>query len=247
MLLQRHINLIDDYNRIYLAEAKMAQTVAFYAQLVAGERKIAGQSASTEGAASKDLNEGDICAYITPDWRVKTLKDYTETDPVTKRKKLEGKMRMMPLPIFEPGDARTATWGGTMMGIPRTCPRPKDAWKLIELFYFSEEGLRARLRETNILPPVVEQWNDAVYQRADPYFGGQQVDKLFVELAHEIPSRYVTPATTFASTTLSAVMDRARAYVEDHGSEGLEEKCRAWLKDAAEDLERRIRHGKFEE
>jgi len=247
MLLQRHINPIDDYGRIHLDNPKVAQTVAFYAQLVAGPRKIATQSPGVEGAASKDLNEGNICAYITPDWRVKTLKDYTETDPATGRKKLEGKMRMMPLPIFEPGDARTATWGGTMMGIPRTCPRPREAWKLIEYLYLSEDGLRARLRETNILPPVKDQWNEPEYQREDPYFGGQKVDRLFVELAHEIPARYVNPATTFAAMALSNVMDKARLHVESRGPEGLEERCRQWLKDAADDLDVRIRQASFEQ
>jgi len=36
MLMQRHINLLDDRNAIYLDDEKVAQTLEFYAQLVAG-------------------------------------------------------------------------------------------------------------------------------------------------------------------------------------------------------------------
>jgi arabinosaccharide transport system substrate-binding protein len=40
MLLQRHVNLIDDHNQIHIADAIVTQTVAFYAQLVAGDNRI---------------------------------------------------------------------------------------------------------------------------------------------------------------------------------------------------------------
>ena len=133
-----------------------------------------------------------------------------------------------------------------MMGITRACPRPDEAWKLIEHIYLSDEGFETRIRQTYILPPVISQWDDPRFDRADPFFGGQKVDRLYIELAQELPERYVSPATRAASGVLTDVLFRAIAHVEERGGVGLEEACAGWLGDAAAELEKRIRWGKFE-
>jgi arabinosaccharide transport system substrate-binding protein len=240
MLLQRHLNPIDGNGKIELGEEKFVETVAFYAECIAGPTNIASQSPAAAGGLARDLIEGNICVFVTPDWRVDYIKEYAPG--------LAGKMRMMPMPIFEPGDARTATWGGTMMGIPRNCKDPQSAWKLIEFLYLSKEGLAARRQYSSILPPVITLWDDPVYQRGDPYFGGQQTDLLYIEMAKELPARYITPATAIANGYLSKVIVDAANFVRDHPGEhdALVARCRTWLTGIAGDLRRRIEHGKFE-
>jgi ABC-type glycerol-3-phosphate transport system substrate-binding protein len=241
MLLQRHLNPVDDKGRISLTEETFIETVAFYAECVAGPTQIASQAPAAAGGLARDLIEGNICVFFTPDWRVDYIKEYAPG--------LTGKMRMMPMPIFEPGDARTATWGGTMMGIPRNCKDPEAAWKLIEFLYFSKEGVEARRRYSSILPPVITLWDDPIYQRPDPYFGGQQTDLLFIEMAKELPARYITPATAIAYGYLSKVLVDAAGFVERHPGDhaALVAQCRVWLTGIAEDLRRRIEHGRFDE
>jgi ABC-type glycerol-3-phosphate transport system substrate-binding protein len=156
-------------------------------------------------------------------------------------------MRMRPLPIFEPKDAPTSTWGGTMLGILKSSKHKDEAWQLAQFLYFSREGIEARRRETDILPPVTSFWDDEYYQRPDPYFGGQKVDALYVELARQIPDRYVTPATPIASAILSVALHRACNYVKSNGTDGLEAACQEWLKEGAQDLQRRIDHGRFDD
>ena len=240
MLLQRHLNPIDADGTIHLGEDRFIDTVAFYAECVAGPTNIASQSPAAAGGLARDLIEGNICVFVTPDWRVDYIKEYAPG--------LAGKMRMMPMPIFEPGDARTATWGGTMMGIPRNCKDPQASWKLIEFFYLSKEGLEARRRYSSILPPVITLWDDPVYRRGDPYFGGQQVDLLYIEMAKELPARYITPATAMANGYLSKVIVDAGQFVRDHPGQHdeLVARCRTWLNGIAGDLRRRIEHGKFD-
>jgi arabinosaccharide transport system substrate-binding protein len=238
ILLQRHINLVDQHNKVHINDPRVAQTVAFYAQMVAGPRAVGGQSTAGTGALSKDLNEGNLCAFITPDWNVSYIKRYAD--------KVGGKMRMMPLPKFDPTDAPTSTWGGSMIGITKACKRPKDAFKLIEYLYFSEEGLAMRQAQTDIIPPLKSVWDRPVYQKPDPFFGGQKGQALFIELAREIPERYQTPATTIAGMSLTFVLTQAVNYVEDHGADGLEAQCQQWLDSAAKDLERRIAHWRVE-
>jgi len=245
-LLQRHINPIDDQGNVYLTDPRVANTLAFYAQLVSGPRKINGESTGGAGAFARDLVDGNICAYITPDWRVQFIKDYTPVDEHG-RKVLEGKMRMMHLPVFEPGDAPTTTLGGTMMGIPRTCHDPEAAWKLLEVLYLSMDSNVGRSRDMMILPPVRSMWEDPVYHQPDPYFGGQRINEMFIELAPKVPARQVTPATHLAHAIFSVLLHDARRYIETRGTDGLEEACRRWLARAEEDLKRRMAHGEFSE
>lgn len=241
MLLQRHLNVVDADGTIRMTEDKFVETVAFYAELTAGPEKISSISGAGAGGLARDLIEGNLCAFMTPDWRVDLIKGYAP--------QLAGKMRMMPLPVFEPGDAPTSTWGGTMIAIPRNAKDPQRSWELIELLYFSPEGLAARRRHSGILPPVMTLWDDPIYARADPYFGGQQGDRMFIELARQIPARQVTASTSLEYAYLSKVIVDARSYMNAHPEDhdGLVKLCRTWLADAAEDLRRRVEHSRFEE
>ena len=71
MLLQRGINLIDNYGNVLPNDPRVAETLAFYAQLVAGPRKVPRSPASGDRARSrKDLADGNLLRFITPDWHV---------------------------------------------------------------------------------------------------------------------------------------------------------------------------------
>ena len=239
MLQQRGINLIDDRSQLYFTDPKVADTLAFYAQMVAGPRKVSGQSTGGRGAFAKDVADGNLCAFITPDWRVTYIKRFSQN--------VSGRMRMMPLPIFEPGDKRTGTWGGTMIGITKGCENPDEAWRMIEKLYLSREGLASRREHSDVLPPVMSLWDDPVYHQPDPYFGGKMANELFIELAREIPIRYVTPATGLAQTALNGVLVKATDYIHERGSDaGLEAAIMPWLVEAERDLKARLDQMRFE-
>ena len=240
MLLQRGINLIDDYNRIHLADPKVAQVMAFYAQCVAGPRRIGSEPGEGDGPLTRDLLEGNLCAFFTPDWRLALLKEYGGDA-------LKGKLRFMQLPRFDPADAPTATWGGTMIGILRSSQHKDEAWKLIEHLYFDRAGVEARRRFTKILPPVKSMWQDPSYHQPDPYFGGQYIDEKLIELAEQIPPRFDTPATNIANVYLQMALAKATRRVEQQGTIGLEAACQGWLNIAAADLASRMKQWEFED
>jgi ABC-type glycerol-3-phosphate transport system substrate-binding protein len=205
--------------------------------MVAGPKNIGAQSSGGQAGFTKDLLEGNICAFLTPDWRITYLKQYSP--PLT------GKMRMMPLPVFEPTDSPTSTWGGTMVGITRGSKNKELAWELVKYLQFSPEALAARRKATDILPPIKSVWGEAQYHQPDPYFGGQRSQEMFVELAPKIPLRYVTPASSMASAELGVVLSLAVEHVRENGSDGLEPYCQVWLDRSAKDLQARIDHWKF--
>ena len=55
---------------------------------------------------------------------------------------LVGRAPTCDVPVFDPTDKPTSTWGGTMIGITKACRTPDLAWKLIEYLYFSDDGIR---------------------------------------------------------------------------------------------------------
>jgi arabinosaccharide transport system substrate-binding protein len=239
MMMQRHLNPLDDHNRVLIADAKIARTMAFYATLSAGPEAIGAEPPAADMMWTRSLASGEICAALCPDWRIAELKSYAP--------ELAGKLALMSLPIFEPGDAPTATWGGTMTAIPRAAKDPAASWRMIQFLYLSPQAIKARQQYTNILPANPTAWNDPGYHLSDPYFGGQKVNELYIELARQLPERYVTPFTVVAEQQLSNVLNRTIDRMRTHGTADLQEQCQKWLDAEAVDLQRRVDFGKFEQ
>jgi hypothetical protein len=63
---------------------------------------------------------------------------------------------------------------------------------------------------------------------------------MYLELARELPPRYVTPYTATAQLILSMALTRAVEHVHAHGDVGLEANCRQWLNDADQEVRRMI-------
>jgi hypothetical protein len=250
LLLQRHVNVIDENGGLHLTDSKTVDTVAFYAQLVAGARQVAVESAGGAGPWANDIIQGNICAFLTPDWRLSDLRQYAP--------QLAGKLRMMPLPRFQTidpsgrhvpdmSDAPTSTWGGTMIGITRSCKHPDDAWKLIESLDFSDVGLESRARNTNNLPPLRDYWEKPFFHEPDPLFGGQKTFELYIELADKIPSRHETWSSTLGRYGLGYALNQCAAYLNKGGSpDGLEDYAASQLKRVEAYVKRCIDHGTLE-
>jgi ABC-type glycerol-3-phosphate transport system substrate-binding protein len=240
MLLQQHVNLIDRFGQLHFTDAKVVETVAFYARMVAGARAVGGD-VSPGVRWTEDLARGRVCAVFTPDWSADYIRQFTP--------ELAGKVRMMALPRFDSDDAPTSTQGGTMVGICRSTRRPEEAWKLLEFLYLSPGAQRARVAMGNhVLPAIPEYWRDAAYHRADSFFAGNQgVGDLYVTLAREIPERLMTPYMYQAELALAAVEHRAIELAAKNVSDDvLRGACADWLSEAQTDIQRRIDFGKFE-
>jgi arabinosaccharide transport system substrate-binding protein len=233
MLLQRHVNIVDASDHAQLLDPRVADTVAFYAQMVEGPAAIGVDTTPQSIVWIDDLASGRVCCVLTADWRAAYIQHFAP--------QLAGKLRMMPLPIFQKGDAPTSTWGGTMMGIPRACAHPQQAWELLEVLYLSARGNTAGIAQGNtVLPAVPDLWSDPIYHRSDPFFGGQKTSELYVALAPQVPQRDVTPYTVDAQVALSMILGKAEDYLRDHGPDGLIAHCAGWLAQTQDALQQRI-------
>ena len=70
---------------------------------------------------------------------------------------------------------------------------------------------------------------------------------MIVDLADEVPPRYVSPASAVAEAELGMALIDAIGYMRSNGESGLREHCREILRTAAESTRRRIAHGNFDE
>jgi arabinosaccharide transport system substrate-binding protein len=233
MLRQQHIELVDENFTLHLTDPKVAATLAWYATAVTGPKQIATDPNPAAGQSAADLATGDICALITPDWMVADLKQYGPT--------LSGKLHMIPLPKFESADAPTASWGGTMIGITRTCPHPDLAWQLIQTLYLNPAALTPRQQLTGILPPIPAWWSNPIYHQPDPFYANQKVEELYIHLATQLPPAKMTAYTLQAQTFLSIALNRAVAKARSTGDKDLQSACQAWLGDAQSQVQSMIR------
>ena len=214
LLHQQHIELIDTAGRPSLSDPRIAQTIAFYAQLVAGSEPISTPVA--EDMIARDLAEGHTACVLTPDWRI----DYLRSNPM-----LLGRLAMLPLPRFQPTDARTASWGGTMAAIPKNCRDPAASWQLLRFLQLSPEALYARQYHSSILPAVTSAWDDKAWDRPNPFFRGQAIGRLYAQLARELPVQRTSPYSALLAQSIAAVLTSAQARLQDTGPDGLEAFC----------------------
>ncbi|CAN5384606.1 hypothetical protein BH10PLA1_BH10PLA1_11150 [soil metagenome] len=239
MLLQRHINLLDTDNTSHLTDSRLADTVNFYAHCVAGQRAIGGDASPGTNVWIRDLAEGELCCLFTPDWRAAYIQHAGD--------ELRGKLAMMPLPRFDPTDAPTGTWGGTMIAIPKQARDPDKSWQLLEHLYFSPDGMRARTRYNGLLPPVMEAWNDPLWHQPDAFYSGQKIGELYIDLARQLPERYVTPFTALATEALNVVLSRTVMAVQSDDEVNLNRRIAGWLAEADAEVKKRIDFGRFDE
>lgn len=237
MLLQRGVNILEVGNVVRLDDPIVAETVAFYAGLVAGPDRIAAQPPAGETRWAAELEDGTCAAVFMPDWRIEMLK--------TNAPALSGKVRLMPLPRFEPSDPPTATWGGSAMAIPRGAADGGRSWRLLEALCLDESAVAARRGASAVLSADPSTWPKI--GRPDAFFGGQSIEWLYVELAGQVPRRVVTPYTTLAMQALGAVVAKSADRVDRVGDGGRQSAVAAWLEEAAADVRRYIAFGSGEE
>lgn len=242
LLLQRGVNLIDTDGRVRLTDSIVAETLRFYAGLVAGPDRISTDSVSGgRNVWAKDLEAGVVCAIVTPDWRTTDLKSAAPS--------LAGRWRMTRLPKFAVNDAPTTTWGGTMIAIPRHCRDPEKSWKIVESLYLSDAAMAAQVRTLGILPASASFGPEALaaIQSADPCIAGSPPLRLYAELAPAIPAQTLTPDSPYATAALGYVLSQTIAAIRSGGVDdaALAANVVEWLALRQADVERQMEHGRL--
>lgn len=198
LLWQRGGDIFDADGRVIIDSPLAVDTLEFYVELLRGDPPAAGPALSSWMEDFAALARGQFLAYPAPDWMLAAMQ-------LDARTLLEGRVRCMPLPAWQPGGRRTSTGGGTALFIPRGCADVERAWATATLLYFDRESLIRRFRTQTIVPPLHTVFDDPVFDEPLPFFQGQRVGRLLTGLAHEVPPVHGSPYMPEAYTLLNSV------------------------------------------
>ena len=239
-LLQAGGGYFDEQERVAIDREINARVIATLATWLTGPSRIAVDAQEFTASGNRLKLEGRVVASIMPDWLGGVWKNDMGD--------LAGKVKLMPIPAWEPGGRRTSVWGGTMLGIARDTPEPDAAWELAQHLYLSEE-LAQQLYESNgIISPIRRLWEESFYDEPDPYFGGQAPGRMYIELAPSVPPRTSSPFNQIAKERVRDALTRLRQFAEQEQLYTVEEllpEARRQLEAAHEDIQGRVDRNVF--
>lgn len=243
ILLQAGGTFFDDDGRPLMNSELNARILARLATWYGGPDRVTGDvniyNASV-GSGLKLINDGFVTGLIAPDFYAGSM---TMALP-----EMKDKFKLMPLPAWEKGGRRTSVQGGTMMGIAKTTPEPELAWAALKHLYLSEHNAERLFKDRGIVSPVKSFWSKSFYDEPSPFFCGQPVGRMYLDLAPDAPLRpsspfYVQALMRFVTvaTQLTEVANREKVSNPDQ----LVSRARELLDLAQDDLQRQIDRNVF--
>ncbi|QOJ00517.1 MAG: extracellular solute-binding protein [Phycisphaeraceae bacterium] len=244
LLLQAGGGLFDDQGRVVIDSEINAAVLARIAAWCAGPARIAADAPNFSASGNRLKAEGFVIASFFPDWM----------GAIWQREipQLAGKVKLMPLPAWTPGGRRTSVWGGTALVIPTSALRsPGDADRLYNFakdLYLSDDLARALWTDGGIITPVRDLWDNPIFDQPSPYFAGQPVGRMYINLAHDVPDRPGSPFNALAARRVTTALVELTRRARDAG--GMDEPdrlalARALLADAAAQVRGMVQRNRF--
>jgi arabinosaccharide transport system substrate-binding protein len=240
LMLQGDGQLFTPSGEPVIASERNAHLLATLVSWCVGPDRTAIDINEWSAAGHQEKVDGLAIGYIAPDWMCSIWKMHVPG--------LDGKLKLMPLPAFEPGGRRTSVRGGTMLGIPKTTEHFDRAWDYAKLLYTSPDVARKLYREVDIISPVRSLWDDPVYNEPDPFFMNQRKGRMYIELAPEIPLRPSSPYNKQAAIDVRDAALNLAEYAKKNGmftSEELIQEATRLLDRVQTQVERRMSRNAF--
>jgi len=184
--------------------------------------------------------KGRVVAALMPDWLAGVWMNDME--------QLGGKLKLMPLPAWEPGGRRTSVMGGTMIAIPKTTRDFDSAWAFAKELYLSPKLAEDLFTSNHIISPIVDLWDEPYYAAEQPYFSGQQTGLMYIDQAPNVPYRTSSPFHQVAMQRImdAAVMLKNHAQSNDtYDPDALLPEARRLLEDAEDRIEQEMARNVF--
>jgi arabinosaccharide transport system substrate-binding protein len=235
LLLQAGRSLFDAHERAQLDHPENAQTLASLVGWIAGPQRFCVDARDFTAGGDRMRLEGMVIASILPDWMAAVWKANIPG--------LAGKVKLMRLPAWERGGARTSVWGGTAIGVTKSAPNFEQSWSVAKHLYLSPQVAESLYRSTYIISPVKAHWTLPFYHASDPFFSDQKVGALYIAEAPQVPTRVASPYTTFAMERMMGVLVALKAYAvanNQYEADALLPEARRLLAAAQEDVAARI-------
>jgi arabinosaccharide transport system substrate-binding protein len=229
LMFQRGGALFDPDGNVAFDSEVVAQTIVWYLRQTQGPQRIA-YDAGWGQATAKAMTDGLVLFFVTPDWR---SFQFEQEEPW-----LRGKMALMPLPAWAPGERRTSVWGGTGLMMMKATKQPDLAWALAQYLYYDSASLGQRFADTNLIPVLKDAWSRPELDAPNPYYSSQPIGRMYAALAPDTPPVYSSAVDAVARAKLNEAYSRCVQRYRTTGEAGLLEAIRAELARAAADVRR---------
>ena len=138
------------------------------------------------------LNEGRVATTIVGSWFGGFLKSWIAADTA-------GDWGIAPVP-----EDPLQNWGGSFMAIPEQSDNKVAAWAFIEYSMARAEPQNIIFEAVDYFPAYKPSWEDDLYDRGDPFFGGQRTRALWTEIATSQGKFITTPLDAAAEAAFTA-------------------------------------------
>ncbi len=209
LLLQAGGGTFDAEGGSLIASEANARVIARVVTWCLGPGRIAIDAPEFSPSGNQLKLEGRVVAALMPDWLAGVW--------INALPGLSGKLKLMPIPAWEPGGRRTSVRGGTMLAIPRTTRDFDAAWAFAKELYLSPDLARELFVTNHIISPIMDLWDEPYYAERSAYFSGQRSGLAYIEQALNVPPRSSSP---FHQTAMQRILDttaRLHAYAQDNG------------------------------
>ena len=240
LLLQAGGRMFDEMNRPTLNEPRNARIIARLATWLTGPNRVASEITLGGASAMRLVREGYVVGLLAPDWFAGGIR--------TSLPDMAGKFKVMPLPAWEKGGRRTSVLGGTMLGITKASRTPEAAWAFAKQLYLSPATAQRLYEEACIVTPIKANWNQPFYDAPDPYFCGQAIGRMYIQLAPEVPLRPSSAYGGPASDLLNLAVIQLCQYADDHrlyDAQALEPEAQRLLNAAQHQLQAQMNRNVF--
>jgi len=150
---------------------------------------------TTDAEANAALKKGAVATYLSAMWFDVFLHMYV---PDT-----SGKWGVIPLP-----SNTLSALGGSFVVITEQSKYKEEAWEFVKYVYATTEGVGLLLGKILALPAYKPAWKLPRYNEPMPFYGGQNIAKVFMEVARKLPAAVHSPYDF-------DITDIVRPYVEE--------------------------------
>lgn len=117
-----------------------------------------------------------------------------------------GNWGVVPMPVWDEGDAPTCEDGGSNLAISKTCKNVDAAWAFINFHLMNTES-QIEMSKQGLFPSWQPAYGNPEVSKADEFFGGQNAIAVFEELAPLVPSVNYTEDFQRATDALKVALE----------------------------------------
>ena len=122
------------------------------------------------------------------------------------------------------------------------------AWAFAKQLYLSPANAERLYAEARIISPIKANWKEPFYDVPDPYFCGQPIGRLYIQLAPDVPLRPSSPYYGQAQQLLNLAVIQLCQYADDHqlyDATALEPEAQRLLNEAQRQLQAQLDRNVF--